>query len=210
MPRSSDLTGLRFGMLVVIGRKVAKGRGYWVCKCDCGNETTARTDSLKSGHTSSCGCLSRTKRREALTTHGHWGSRLYSIWHGMIQRCTNPNNANYIRYGGRGIHVCAEWKNSFESFFEWATDNGYDDNLSIERIDNDGNYCPQNCRWATMEEQANNRRTSYTITFNGETHTLSEWAKITGINRSTLMSRLASGWEIERVLSPEIQKRVRH
>lgn len=204
MPKSADLTGFRFGKLVVTGRKVANGRGYWICKCDCGNETTARTDSLKTGHTSSCGCVGRIKRQEALRTHGCWGTRLYNIWHCMIQRCTNPTASSYVRYGGRGINVCTEWRNSFEAFCDWAIENGYSDDLSIDRIDVNGNYEPSNCRWATMGEQANNRRTSNTITFKGETHTLADWAKITGIRRSTLVSRIASGWEIERVLSEEV------
>ena len=201
MSKIADMTGLRFGKLVVTGRKVENGRGYWICACDCGNETVARTDSLKSGHTSSCGCVGLASRQEALTKHGYWGSRLYNTWHGMIQRCTNPNSRSYSRYGGRGIRVCTEWRNSFEAFCDWATANGYSDELTIDRIDVNGNYEPSNCRWATKQEQANNRRTSSIIAFKGESHTLAEWSRITGIKRSTIVSRLAQGWEIERVLT---------
>ena len=150
-----DMVGKRFGRLIVISRaenKSRKGRdAYWLCKCDCGAETTVCTGSLSAGRTRSCGCLAREKASEA-KKHGDSDSRLYNIWRGMRARCRNKN---LHRYGGRGISVCPEWE-SYLTFKEWAILNGYRDNLTIDRIDNDGNYTPDNCRWATYKQQNQN------------------------------------------------------
>lgn len=145
-----DLTGRRYGRLVVIkrGPNDSMGRTVWECLCDCGNQKAIRATSLAQGLTKSCGCL----------RHGLRGTRLYTIWADMKQRCGNPNNNRFRIYGARGISVCEEWARDFKSFYDWAMSHGYRNDLSIDRIDSDGNYEPLNCRWATASEQNSNRR----------------------------------------------------
>jgi hypothetical protein len=144
--------------------------------------------------------------KERNTTHGKSGTTLYSIWKAMRKRCSNPNAPDFHNYGGRGIRVCEEW-NDFEVFEKWALQNGFSEGLTIERLDVNGNYEPINCEWITRAAQARNTRYNDNITFNGETHCLSEWAEILGINRTTLWSRLYNhGWNIERALTTEVKK----
>lgn len=197
MTKKINLLGTRFGRLVVVseseshvtpgGNKLTK----WLCKCDCGNMTIVTTRSLRSGNTKSCGCFKKellSKRR----SKGHESrTRLYGIWKGMKYRCFNEKSHGYARYGGRGITICDDWtnENGFQNFKNWANDNGYCDGLTIERIDNDGNYCPENCTWATYEQQANNTCANNRITVHGKTHTISEWSKITGLSRKTIWRR---------------------
>lgn len=199
MPKMIDLTGETYGKLLAIEKATNKnGRTAWKCQCECGNTTIATSNDLRSGKVTSCGC----RKREGLhKTHGKTGTRLFRIWSNMRTRCTNKNVKAYKDYGGRGITVCDEWQNEFQAFYDWAMANGYSDELTIDRIEVNGNYEPSNCRWITMKEQLNNKTDNCYITLNDETHTLAEWSKITGINRATLKSRLDAGIAIEKALT---------
>lgn len=202
-----DLTGQRFGRLVAIEKTRVDNKTAWVCKCDCGNLKIVKTGNLRCNATKSCGCLAKDTMRmiqnqyNAKRTHGMSGTRLYKIWKDIIRRTTNPNRRNYAWYGGRGITVCSEWRDSFVAFQKWATENGYDDTLSIDRIDPDGNYCPQNCRWATKKGQANNKRNNRFYTYKGETKTVAEWADATGIPYMVLIYRLNQNWDESRIFN---------
>ena len=210
MGKCKDLTGRRFGRLIVLSitDKRAFHRAVWVCQCDCGNIVEVSAGRLLSSHTKSCGCLQKARATESHIKHGKSETRLYSIWAGMIKRCTNEEAKNYMDYGGRGITVCDEWRNSFEVFYEWAMANGYSDQLTIDREDNNKGYSPENCRWITHKEQNNNRRSNRNLTYNGETHNMKEWASIVGINYRTLQNRINQyGWDVEKALTTPIQKR---
>lgn len=138
--------------------------------------------------------------------HGMSSHRLYSIWDSMKSRCYRKTTAPYAKYGGRGITVCDEWKNSFQAFYDWAMENGYRDDLSIDRIDVNGSYCPENCRWVTMREQENNRRNNKLITYNGETHTQAEWCELLSIPPHVMTNRLKRGWSIERAFTTKVRR----
>ena len=159
-----DMTGQRFGRLVVKERAVNRGeQTYWICICDCGNTKVARASDLRRGHTKSCGCLHKEVVAGTLhhkintTTHGKSNTRLYRIWSCMKTRCYNEKWINYKNYGGRGIAICDDWRNDFQAFYTWALSHGYSDTLTIDRIDVNGNYEPTNCRWITLKEQQSNR-----------------------------------------------------
>lgn len=159
MAKAIDLTGQKFGRLTVLERTENKGiQVCWKCQCDCENITTTTSYHLRHGHTQSCGCLQKERTVKAHKTHGKLQTRLHGIWTGMKARCFNPNRKMYQYYGGRGIKVCDEWKDSFQAFYDWAMSNGYEDHLTIDRIDNDGNYCPENCRWVSVQTQNCNKR----------------------------------------------------
>lgn len=189
---NDDLTGKRFGMLLVIGKdKVRDKTGCikYLCRCDCGNVVSVRSSSLNNGNTSGCGCrLYDTGEKQRTYKHGMSRDRLYTIWADMKDRCNNPKSGRYEYYGGRGITVCDEWcaSDGFISFRDWALSNNYSDKLTIDRIDNNKGYSPDNCRWATVKEQALNTSRNHRITFNGKTLTISEWAEEFGFNRNSL------------------------
>ena len=211
MGKFVDLTGKRFGRLVV-NDLYDRNNGVirYECICDCGNQTVVRASNLRSGHTKSCGCFHDDSSSEKGTerhyrTHSMTGTRLYRIWHGMKSRCYNPNVQYYCYYGSKGVGMCEEWKSHFEQFYQWAISNGYDDGLSIDRIDSNGDYCPENCRWATPIEQQANRINTPRLTCHGVTKTLSEWAAETGIKRNTIRERLNRGWSVEKSLTEPVK-----
>lgn len=208
MGKFVDLTGRRFGRLTVTKRVAidAKYRSRWECKCDCGNVKVVYAYNLANGHTASCGCLTRESLHAIASTHCMSGSRLYRIWCNLKDRCQRENHDRYADYGGRGVSVCEEWQ-TFEPFYEWAMANGYRDDLSLDRRDNDGGYCPENCRWATKVEQANNTRANRMISCFGETHTLAEWGRICGIQADTIAYRIKLGWSVEKALSTPVRRR---
>lgn len=185
-----SIIGQRFGRLVVTSINRKNGQTFCECNCDCGNTKTVRRGQLTSGDTISCGCYHKEHNSEFGKKHGLSKHPLYTVWSGIIQRCTNQNAENYKRYGGRGITVCDEWKNDFKSFYDWASSNGYLKGLTIERINNDQGYTPDNCRWATISEQANNKRKNHFFTYNDITHTIAEWSRILNVNAETLRYRV--------------------
>ena len=199
MGKYRDLTGQKFHRLTVL-KQYSNNHGQirWLCKCECGNTTIVLGGHLTSGHTKSCGCLDREKKATQQGLRVKY-PRLYHIWSGMKSRCENPKNKNYIRYGARGITICPEW-HDLNIFIQWALNNGYDDNLSIDRIDVDKGYSPNNCRWADIKTQANNKRNVNKYSYNGEEHTIPEWADMYGIRYKTLWKRLKRGMSIEDAL----------
>lgn len=192
MGRRIDLLGQRFGRLTVIEEtdRRANGSILWKCRCDCGNTVLVRSNHLRRGGVLSCGCYNR----DIITKHGDKDNPLYHTLQCMKDRCYNSNAQEYENYGGRGIKVCDEWLESYESFRDWAMANGYRKGLSIDRIDNNGDYSPDNCRWATMKTQCRNRRSNHLLTINGETHCIAEWGEIANIIPSRISKRLERGW----------------
>lgn len=196
MSKLFDLTGMKFGRLVVLRRdfECKKDETRWICKCDCGAVKSINGISLKTERTQSCGCLQAELASKRCRIYEDSDKRLHSIWRGMKERCFRKENISYPFYGGRGITVCKEWAKSFIAFRGWALKNGYAENLSIDRMDSNGNYCPENCRWVTAKQQSNNTRRNVFITYKGKTKTVSEWAEITGIKKETLADRKRRGW----------------
>lgn len=208
MRKSGAIIGEKINLLTVIcevdpierkGKKIK----LLNCICDCGKKIIVRSGNFKNGHTKSCGCI----RGEINKTHGlslnengrH--TRLYNIWTFIKIRCYNKKSKNFHTYGGRGIIMCDKWKNSYEEFHLWSISNGYKETLSIDRIDNNGNYCPDNCRWSTSKEQCNNKRNNVVYTFDGRTQTQKQWCDELGLNRTTVAGRIKSGWTIEQALT---------
>lgn len=196
-----DLTGQRFGRLFVLERKsidfnFSNGTHHkkikYICKCDCGTIKEVSSNSLIKGYTTSCGCYQKEILSNMSSKHGQSGTRLYNIWCNIKNRCTNKNNKSYKDYGERGITVCNEW-NNFEKFMKWALENGYTDELTIERIDVNGNYCPDNCKWIPKSEQANNTRRSIIVEIEGEKKSLSQWIRLMNLEYGKYSFRYRKG-----------------
>lgn len=214
-----DLTGKRKGRLTVV-REVDRPNGasvrhYWLVRCDCGNKRVMSSSDFNRKTTFSCGCYQReaaSKRAyEQHLTHGKSGTRLYSIWTSMIRRCENKRVKVYCHYGARGIKVCEEWRTNYLAFERWMLENGYDESAprgkcTIDRIDVDGDYCPQNCRIVTQKEQCSNKRSNRYIIYNGEKKTMSDWAREYGMSANTLRDRLSYGWPIEECLKRPLRR----
>lgn len=221
MSKFIDLTGQRFGRLTVIKQYgVAKsGHALWDCKCDCGNTKIISSNQLR-GLTRSCGCLQREKAAQYCKDNGHKHKkekenigvgfeRLHRSYADMKKRCENPHSKNYNNYGGRGIRVCTEWKNSFDSFKKWALKNGYADGLTLDRTNVNGNYEPSNCRWVSVKEQNNNRRNNIVVTYNGETMTLHELSeRYTDISYKTIWARLNAGWDLHNAITTPVRRSI--
>lgn len=205
MAKLIDLTGQRFGRLVVVCRagSDSKKNAVWRCRCDCGTEKIINGSSLRNGRTKSCGCYNDEIRADGCrkrATHGMKGTRLYKTWQNMKSRCYREKDISYPNYGGRGIKVCDEWLHSFEAFRDWALANGYRDNLTIDRKNPNGNYEPSNCRWQNSKQQANNRRSNKYLVCDGKRLTYAEWADLYGITERTISRRIAAGWDAERAI----------
>ena len=198
-----DMAGERYGRLTVLryAGRASNGQSRWLCRCDCGRETTVARSNLRSGKQVSCGCKRREQAGTINYSHGGSNTRLYSIWANMITRTTNPKGTAYNRYGGRGITMCQEWRDSFEAFRDWSLANGYTDDLTIDRIDNDSGYKPDNCRWTTWHKQFNHRTGTRLITYGGETLSISQWAERLNLSKTMLYQRFAAGWSAERALT---------
>lgn len=211
---SDDLVGKKYGKLLVIksAGKSKYGARLWLCKCECGSEILVQTAQLNNGRKTNCGCVKKEYfakqviplAHKANTKYKHPSdSRLYCCWRAMLCRCTKQSDKYFDNYGGRGIRVCDEWQN-FDVFADWAKSNGYADKLSIDRINNNGNYCPENCRWATAKEQANNKTTTQYFEYKGEKKTLSQLADLFKIPYKRLYERVAKEkWDLERALTTQ-------
>lgn len=205
--KSIDLKNKKFGKLTAISidHKGNGSRVYWLCLCECGNKRIVSNDHLRCGDVTDCGCT--RKHISHWNKHLMSNSRLYRIWDLMKGRCYNSNRREYPNYGGRGIVVCDEWLES-KNFIEWALNNGYDDGLTLDRINNNGNYCPENCRWVDRKTQQNNRRNNRIITHNGISKTITEWANDNGLPYYVLKKRLdVLGWSFEEAISKPIKNK---
>lgn len=204
MPRKVNILGTRFYRLCVIEEMEADHRGeiQWKCLCDCGVETIVTGYNLRSRNTKSCGCYNIDRIVKRSKQHGMYKTRIYKIWVGVTKRCTNPNMTSYADYGGRGIKVCERWS-KFENFYEDMKD-GYADNLSLERKNPNGDYEKSNCKWATMKEQARNKRNSKYIELGDKALTAAEWAEISGTMSSTIIWRVKNGWDVRRAIYGDV------
>lgn len=200
-----DMTGVRVGRLLVRRRSGSdrNGKAQWLCKCDCGSSKVVNGRLLRKRSVRSCGCFRkeylRTSMRKRATTHGKSRSRTYQSWVRMISRCTNTKDPSWPRYGGRGISVHQPWRDSFGRFLSDMGERPI--GTSLDRIDNDSGYRPDNCRWATNKQQCRNTSRNHILTLNGKSKTLTEWAEEIGITRNTLYWRVSNGWNVERALT---------
>ena len=203
----NELTGRKFGMLTVLSYShTTNGCAYWLCRCECGNTKTVLAGNLTSGKTQSCGCLQKKRASESSKSHGGSQTRLYRIWKGMKNRCYNPKVHEYENYGGRGIRVCAEWQ-SFEAFRDWALQNGYSEDLTIERKDSSGMYEPSNCTWIPLTDQGKNTRRIRYIEYGGRKMSLADWSKELGGGPNLVTTRLQRGWTEEAAVTTPPEKR---
>lgn len=203
LTKIKDLTGLEFGKLTVVSLTEERqgGSPIWLCNCSCGvKDVKVSTRKLNSGHTKSCGCLKSEKLTLSNTKHGQSRSRIYNIYIGMKSRCENKLDKNYDQYGGRGIIVCDEWVD-FNNFHKWSVLNGYTDEMSLDRINNNGNYDPSNCRWVSMKLQANNRSNNILLNICGETLTLTECCEKYGLSYYKYQKRRWKGHNIEQEIN---------
>ncbi len=202
MGKIKDISGQKFGRLSAIKYAYTDKRhtAIWQCKCDCGNIVEVRGDALRNGTIRSCGCLQEDRLKEALTKHGQSRSKLYKVYHSMKGRCYNKNSREYHNYGARGIAVCNEWLSSYETFYDWAIENGYRENLTIDRIDVNTGYEPDNCRWVNNKTQQNNKRNNIYLTYNNKTQTLMQWANELNLTYSCIHNRYERGWNIKEIL----------
>lgn len=217
MAKIREVLGERFGRLVVVKRVPMENttRKMYLCKCDCGKEIITSGTSLRIGASTSCGCYKVDRTKEVNTKHGKKKTRLFKVWLSIKNRCSYTNGIGYKYYGGRGITVCDEWLHDFQAFYDWSMANGYKEEISpngrnrwtIDRIDNNKGYSPDNCRWVTIEVQANNKTTNHFVEYNGEKLTLSQIAKRYNIEKSTLRYRLKYGWDIQKAVSTVPQSR---
>ena len=191
-----ELSGRKFNKLTVISySNTKKGNTHWNVKCDCGNSLVVNGSYLLNNHTKSCGCL----QGSGIVTHGKTQTLSYETWGRMKTRCLNAKNKDYKYYGGRGITICNRWRNSFENFYKDMGDRP--DGMTLERIDNSKGYEPNNCKWATHEEQCNNKRNNCILTYRGISLNLVQWAKRLRINKSTLYWRIRQGWPIQKAFA---------
>jgi len=193
-----DLTGENYGRLSVskLIRDISGKKKMWLCKCKCGSEIVVSGGNLRSGHTTQCKECALKQLAKNNVKHGGTGSKLYNVWNSITNRTENKNHKSYADYGGRGIKICDEWRD-FSTFLKWSTDSGYSQGLEIDRIDNDGDYSPENCQWVRRIENANNKRNNRWITHNGKTRTMAQWARIFNLNYKLLHKHLSRGYSFE-------------
>lgn len=207
MPKRIDLSGRRYGKLLVIGWDNDRGKSRWICRCDCGNVSSVFGCNLNKGTSLSCGCTHRAQlaeRNKKSAKHNQDNPKMLCLWKGMMARCENKNHTAYHRYGGRGITVCERWR----VFANFIDDMGVrPKNTTLDRIDNSKGYSPENCRWATVSEQQRNKRSNNIVEFNGERKCLAEWSENLGIPLSRLSARLRRGWPIESALTAHRYKK---
>lgn len=211
MKKSKEMIGKKFGCLTILGISSHTDKfkhKYLDCKCDCGKVKAIAMYHITSGASRSCGCKVTEATIRRNTTHGGTGTRLFNIWASMRKRCTNPNEKAYKHYGARGIKISSEWSN-FDAFRDWSLNHGYDDSLTIDRINVNGDYCPSNCRWISNEEQSRNRTNNRRITINGETRLMVDWLKESPVSATTVYDRLRKGWTVEDALFITDRRRVR-
>lgn len=203
-----DLTGQTFGRLTVVSRAENSngGKARWLCKCECGNDCIVHASALRSGNTKSCGCLRAEISHDRVVTHGMSRTSLFHVWRAMKDRCLNPNNRSYKNYGGKGVRVCDEWLDS-TTFFDWARSSGYEDGLTIERIDVNGDYCPENCKWIPFAEQARNKTNNLMIEIDGVSKCLAQWCDEYDMSYFMVSQRIRKlGWEPKKALTTPPRK----